>query len=156
RIDSGIERGSEVGIYYDPLLAKLIAHADSREAAVRKLAYGLRSLSIEGLRTNRGLLIKLLEHPDFRAGIAHTGLIAEHFDALISDDDEQLNNSALIAAALYWQGRWQVRAGLLEELPPSYRNSPYRDPSMRLEVAGKEVSISWHQIADTSYEIEIE
>src|SRR5262245_52625256 len=73
RIDSGIERGMEVGIHYDPLLAKLIARGQDRDAAIRKLVYALRQSAIQGLRTNRDFLIRLLEHHDFGRGSAHTG-----------------------------------------------------------------------------------
>ena len=68
----------EVGIHYDPLLAKLIARGENRDAAIRKLVYALRQSSIQGLRTNRDFLIRLLEHPGFRQGRGHTGFIAEH------------------------------------------------------------------------------
>ncbi|MBP6820827.1 MAG: acetyl-CoA carboxylase biotin carboxylase subunit, partial [Acidobacteria bacterium] len=65
RIDSGVEAGSEVGIYYDPMLAKLIAHADDRATAIRKLSYALRQLSVQGVTTNREFLLRLVEHAGF-------------------------------------------------------------------------------------------
>jgi acyl-CoA carboxylase subunit alpha len=151
RIDSGIEGGMEVGIHYDPLLAKLIARGDDRDAAIRKLVYALRRSSIQGLRTNRDFLIRLLDHQDFRRGSAHTGFIAEHIAELIADDDLRLNRDSLLAAALYLQGQWRASNELLAELPPSYRNNPYRDPSIRFQVDSDDVEVSWRQIGAGAY-----
>src|SRR5499426_2967859 len=134
RIDSGIESGTEVSIHYDPMLAKLVARGEGRDAAIRKLVYALRQSSIQGLRTNRDFLIRALDHPDFKRGRAHTGFIAEHLAELIADHDPRLNRDSLVAAALYLQNRWQGSKGLLAELPPSYRNNPYRDPLIKFQI----------------------
>src|SRR5262249_970009 len=73
RVDSGVEEGSEIGVYYDPLLAKIIAHAGDRESAIRKLAHALRNFAAQGLRTNREFLIAVLENQEFQTGRVHTG-----------------------------------------------------------------------------------
>jgi len=151
RIDSGIESGIAVGIHYDPMLAKLIARGESRDAAIRKLAYALRQSSIQGLRTNRDFLIRLLDHQEFKQGRAHTGFIAEHLAELIADDDPRLNRDSLIAAALYLQNQWRASNALLAELPPSYRNNPYRDPSIRFRVGADDVEVSWSQTGAGAY-----
>jgi acetyl/propionyl-CoA carboxylase alpha subunit len=151
RIDSGIESGMEVGIHYDPMLAKLIARGEDRDDAIRRLVYALRQSSIQGLRTNRDFLIRLLDHPDFRQGRAHTGFIAEHLDELTADDDPRLNHDSLVAAALYLQHQWQSSSELLAELPSSYRNNPYRDPSIRLRIGADEILVSWSQIGAGAY-----
>jgi len=150
RIDAGIESGMEVGIHYDPMLAKLIARGESRDAAIRKLVYALRQSSIQGLRTNRDFLIRLLDHQGFRQGRAHTGFIAEHLDELIADDDPRLNRDSLVAAALYLQNQWRTLDGLLAELPSSYRNNPYRDPSIRFRIGADDIEVSWRQTGSTS------
>jgi acetyl-CoA carboxylase biotin carboxylase subunit len=151
RVDSGIESGMEVGIHYDPMLAKLIARGENRDDAIRKLAYALRRSSIQGLRTNRDFLIRLLEHPDFGRGGAHTGFITERLNELIADDDPRLNRDSLVAAALYLQNQWRASNGLLAELPPSYRNNPYRDPSIEFQIAPDDVEVSWSQIGAGAY-----
>jgi acetyl-CoA carboxylase biotin carboxylase subunit len=155
RIDSGVERGTEVGIYYDPLLAKLIAQGADRDEAVRKLIRALRALSVQGLQTNRDLLIRLLEHREFLEGQAHTGFIAEHLDELVSSEDRQLDQVSLAAVALYAQERWRYSNSLLSELPPNYRNNPYRDPSIRLKIGGREVVVSWRNVVNEIYEVNI-
>ncbi|HEY8460746.1 MAG TPA: biotin carboxylase N-terminal domain-containing protein [Blastocatellia bacterium] len=146
RIDSGIESGMEANTHYDPLLAKLVARGEDRDAAIRKLVYALRQSSIQGLRTNRDFLIRLLDHQDFRRGRAHTGFVAEHVAELISEDDPRLNRDSLIAAALYLQDQWRTPNDLLAELPASYRNNPYRDPSIRLRMDSDEFEVSWRPL----------
>jgi acetyl-CoA carboxylase biotin carboxylase subunit len=155
RIDSGIESGMEVGIHYDPMLAKLIARGESRDEAIRKLVYALRQSSIQGLRTNRDFLIRLLDHPDFRRGSAHTGFIAEHLDELVADDDPRLSRDSLVAAALYLQNQWRASTELLGELPPSYRNNPYRDLSIRFRISADDVEVSWSQTGAGAYRVRV-
>lgn len=75
RLDSGVESGAEVGVHYDPMLAKLIAWAPSRAAAARRLAAGLRGARIHGLTTNRDLLVRILEEPAFLDGDTDTGYL---------------------------------------------------------------------------------
>src|SRR5262245_34799284 len=73
RVDSGVAEGTDVPIHYDPLLAKVIATAATREEAVRRLVCALREFPILGVRTNTGFLLSILEHPRFRAGDIDTG-----------------------------------------------------------------------------------
>jgi acetyl-CoA/propionyl-CoA carboxylase biotin carboxyl carrier protein len=75
RIDSGIEAGSEVGTDYDPMLAKLIAHAPAREGALAELDRALAELVVLGPATNAAYLRALLARPEVRAGELDTGLI---------------------------------------------------------------------------------
>ena len=155
RIDAGVESGTEVGIHYDPMLAKLIAHGETRDSAIRKLVYALRQSSIQGLQTNRDFLIRLLDHQGFRQGRAHTGFIAEHLEELIADDDPRLNRDSLVAAALYLQNQWMTSDGLLAELPPIYRNNPYRDPSIKFKIGADDVDVSWRQIGPGAFRAQV-
>jgi acetyl/propionyl-CoA carboxylase alpha subunit len=77
RIDSGVEAGSEIGVHYDPLLAKVIAHAPDREHAQQKLVYALKHFAVLGVETNREFLIDVLESGEFRSGRGHTGFQLE-------------------------------------------------------------------------------
>jgi len=86
RIDSGVEEGTAVPVQYDPMLAKLIASADTRDAAIARAAAALRRFPILGVRTNIPFLIKVLEHPAFRAGDLHTGFVDAHLADLLSVD----------------------------------------------------------------------
>ena len=82
RVDAGVVEGSEVSVHYDPLLAKLIAWGETREAARRRALSALRSYPILGIRTNVALLIELLEHPRFVAGAIDTGFLDAEGDAI--------------------------------------------------------------------------
>jgi acetyl/propionyl-CoA carboxylase alpha subunit len=82
RIDSGVAEGGEVSVHYDPLIAKLIATAETREAARRRAITALRSYPILGIRTNIALLIAILEHPRFVSGDVDTGFLDADGNAL--------------------------------------------------------------------------
>ena len=98
RVDSGVVEGGIVSVHYDPLLAKLTASAESRDAAIARAASALRAFPVLGIRTNVPFLIRLLDHPDIRAGRMHTRFIEEHASELLAAADPPLE--ALAAAAL--------------------------------------------------------
>ncbi len=75
RVEAAVDRGSEVSPYYDPLLAKIIARGDTREAARDRLIEALGRTRIEGVETNRAYLRAALRAPEFVAGAVHTGLL---------------------------------------------------------------------------------
>jgi len=79
RFDSGVESGSEIGLYYDSLLAKLIAHGANRESALSRLAAGLQSLTLLGLPTTQAFLLDAIRHPLFADGKATTRFIETAF-----------------------------------------------------------------------------
>ena len=78
RMDSGIAAGTEIGLYYDPLLAKLCAHGEDREQARRRLLEALRETVLLGVNTNQAYLGRIVGHAAFAAGDVHTGFIEEH------------------------------------------------------------------------------
>jgi acetyl-CoA carboxylase biotin carboxylase subunit len=100
RVDSGVREGDAVTPFYDPMIAKVIAHADTREAAAKKLAHALEETQIAGLRSNNAFLIRALKHPAFITGEIDTGFIPHHQAVLIppkSDPPEDV----LAQAALF-------------------------------------------------------
>jgi 3-methylcrotonyl-CoA carboxylase alpha subunit len=82
RIDSGVGQGSEISPFYDPMIAKVIAHAGTREAAAAKLADALAGMGIYPVRTNAYFLVRTLRQPDFLAGNIDTGFLPRNLDAL--------------------------------------------------------------------------
>jgi 3-methylcrotonyl-CoA carboxylase alpha subunit len=155
RIDTGVEQGMKIGIDYDPLLAKFIAHGADRNEALRKLIYALRAFSVNGVLTNQDFLIRVLEHEDFRGGKTHTGFISEQQSELINVDNLELNRASLVATALYLQKQWQYSDEMSVHLPPSYRNNPFRDPAIRLSLGGVESLVSWRHIEANNYRVNI-
>jgi acetyl/propionyl-CoA carboxylase alpha subunit len=78
RVDAGVEEGDEVGTRYDPLLAKLVAHGETREAALTRLAAALAETEVAGVTTNLPFLRWLVAHPALRAGETTTAFLVEH------------------------------------------------------------------------------
>ncbi|HEY7546309.1 MAG TPA: acetyl-CoA carboxylase biotin carboxylase subunit [Blastocatellia bacterium] len=153
RLDAGVEAGSEVSIYYDPMLAKIIAHAEDRGSAIRKLVYGLRCLSAQGVETNRDFLIRLLDHEDFRRGHSHTSFIEDHLSELVGIRDVELDYQMAAVAALYLQKKRHSENKTLPRIPPVYRNNPYRDPWMKFDIGRETFEVSYHHIRDDVYEV---
>jgi acetyl-CoA carboxylase biotin carboxylase subunit len=78
RVDSGIAGGDTVSIYYDPLLAKLVAYGADRASAIRRLAYALQTTTLLGIQTNQSFLRAVLDHPAFQLGAIDTDFLARH------------------------------------------------------------------------------
>ena len=78
RVDGWVETGTEVTAFYDPLLAKVIAHAGTRAAAIGLLSQGLSASHVDGIETNLPYLVSVLGLPEFRAGEQTTALLASH------------------------------------------------------------------------------
>jgi geranyl-CoA carboxylase alpha subunit len=81
RVDHGVAPGQNISPFYDPMLAKVIAHGATREQTRRRLIVGLEDTVVLGLNTNRDFLVAALRHPAFVAGEATTAFIGRHFPA---------------------------------------------------------------------------
>jgi acetyl/propionyl-CoA carboxylase alpha subunit len=102
RVDDGIRTGGAVTIDYDPMVAKVIAWAETREEAIRRLDYALATTRLFGLRNNIGFLRRVLTHPQHLSGEISTQFLTEHADLMREDSDPPA--VALIAAALAQEG----------------------------------------------------
>ena len=124
RLDSGITGGSVVSIHYDPMLAKVIAHAPTRSRAAQVLADALARTRLHGLRTNRDLLVNVLQHPAFLAGDTDTAFFDTHgLDRLAAPlAGERAVRLSLIAAAIAGAAHNRVTARVLAGLPGGWRN----------------------------------
>jgi 3-methylcrotonyl-CoA carboxylase alpha subunit len=100
RIDSGVEETGEVSAFYDPMVAKLIAHAGTRGDAAGKLAAAARGTQVWPVRTNAAFLARAASHPDFIAGRIDTGFIARHLAALVADAEPSAAVQQAAAAAM--------------------------------------------------------
>ena len=98
RVDTGVEEGGEVTPFYDPMIAKLIAHGPTREAAAARLAEACRSVEVWPVKTNAGFLARCLADPGFVGGEVDTGLI-ERNAAGLQAPPEQAAVMAMLAAA---------------------------------------------------------
>ncbi len=100
RLDTGYTNGDTIGVHYDPMIAKVIAHAPTRVEAVRLLARALERARVHGPVTNRDLLVRSLRHPDFAAARLDTGFYERHLAALTSVPEEAAVRLAATAAAV--------------------------------------------------------
>ena len=103
RVDSALASGLEVTDAYDPMLAKVIAHAPDRDAAMERLSHALRDTTVLGVATNVAFLAALVDDADVRAGRLDTGLIGrflESRDTAIGDTATGVPDEVLFAAAL--------------------------------------------------------
>ena len=139
RLDSGVVAGTEVGIFYDPMLAKVIAWAADREQAAAVLARALATARIHGLTTNRDLLVRVLRHPAFLAGQTDTAFFDTHGLASLSAPlaDAAAAELSALAAALATAAARQQAAPALSGLPLGWRNVPSQ--LQRARYAGHDV-----------------
>ncbi len=126
RYESGVETGSEVTIHYDPMLAKVIAHAPTRAEAAQRLAKALSEMRVHGVHTNLPLLIAVLRHPEFLAGNLDTHFIEKHamLDGARTPAQEAADRVHAIATALWLQEQRRRHAPVLRTIPSGWRNSP--------------------------------
>jgi acetyl/propionyl-CoA carboxylase alpha subunit len=97
RVDAGVAAGDEVPVAYDPMIAKLVAHGETREEALDRLAEALAETRVSGVVTNLPFLRWLVGHPAFRAGGATTAFLTEH---------PPLSRYPRVPRT--WQGWWRV------------------------------------------------
>jgi acetyl-CoA carboxylase biotin carboxylase subunit len=101
RWDGGIESGSDIGLHYDPMLAKLIVHAPTRELAISRMRRALRELTIDGIETSRSFHLRVMDHPDFQRGDITIQWLEQNLPALTAPATSRESiRLAAIAAAL--------------------------------------------------------
>jgi acetyl/propionyl-CoA carboxylase alpha subunit len=109
RVDAGVEEGDEVGIAYDPLIAKLIAHGATRDDALRRLAGALAETEVEGVTTNLLFLRWLVSHPALRAGQTTTAFLVEN---------PPLSLAPMRAPDVAWRGPFRLNLPSPAPAPP--------------------------------------
>ncbi|MFD5415190.1 ATP-binding protein [Streptomyces nojiriensis] len=142
RVDTGFTDGDTVGIHYDPMLAKVVAHAPTRAGAVRALAAALAGARIHGLTTNRELLVRSLRHPEFAAGQLDTGFYDRHLTALTGGAPDA--TPAALAAALA-EAAPGPDAPLAARLG-GWRNVRSQPQTRRYTAAGTEYEVQYHPV----------
>jgi acetyl/propionyl-CoA carboxylase alpha subunit len=98
RVDSGVAEGDEVSIYYDPMIAKVIAAAETRDLAIARLTAALREFVVAGVRTNLPFLISLLELPAFREGAIDTGFLDRERATVVSRQSSVVSQQSSVVS----------------------------------------------------------
>jgi len=114
RIDSGVEEGSEISMFYDPMIAKLVTHAPGRLQAIDAMQAALDAYGIRGINHNIAFLASVMTNPRFRAGELSTNFIAEEFpDGFQGSEVTEETLEILIAVAAILQQRRAVQAATI-------------------------------------------
>ena len=151
RVDSGVEADTEIVTAFDPMMAKLIAHAPTRREASWKLAAALERVVAPGVVTNRDFLVNALRHPAFLAGDPTTDFIERHqpgLDRVPGDEDLRV---AALAAALADQTVRRHAARALGTIPTGWRNNPSAFQETRYRRGGREIAVGYLRQRDESY-----
>jgi len=119
RVDTGVQEGGEIPMYYDSMIAKLIVHGQDRSAAIAKMREALNGFVIRGISSNIPFQAALLAHPKFVSGDFNTGFIAEHYGGgFRAEDVPHGDPDFLVALAAYVNRRTLQRAaGISGQLP---------------------------------------
>jgi acetyl-CoA carboxylase biotin carboxylase subunit len=156
RVDGGVERGSDISIHYDPMIAKVITHGRTRDEATRRMIYALENLSVHGVETNREFLIATLRHPEYAAGRLHTHFIEQHLRGeLVPPEpgaDLELARLACIAAALFGRAGRSGDA-LLPSMRSGFRNNRTQDQRVTFLVHGESHTVSYADLGGGRFRV---
>jgi propionyl-CoA carboxylase alpha chain len=154
RWDSGVEPGSVVGVDFDPMLAKVVAHAPTRTEAAGRLALALSRLHLGGVTTNRDFLVATLRTPEFLAGDTTTDFI-ERVGVPLTREPNPVEHARIGAAAALWlQGRNRADAAVLSTLPSGWRNTRTPAQSVSFVIDGAPVDTTYRRLRDGTFEID--
>ena len=151
RWDSGVMQGSVIGTDFDPLLAKVIAHAPTRREAAGRLALALERTHLGGVTTNRDFLVASLRTPEFLAGDTTTDFIARVKPARTHEPSEGQRTRMAQLAALWVQGVNRRDARVLGTAPSGWRNARLPDQKLVLEHGGASVSVRYRSLRDGGF-----
>ena len=118
RVDGGVAEGDDIAIAYDPMIAKLIAHAGTREDAFDRLEAALAETRVDGVVTNLPFLRWLVGHPDVRAGRATTAFLVDH---------PPLSAPPVRTADRVWRGAWRLNLPAPSPAPPPTTDAAAHD-----------------------------
>ncbi len=154
RWDTGVEEGSGVGVDFDPMLAKVVAHGPTRSEAAGRLALALERMHLGGVTTNRDFLVATLRHEAFLAGDTTTDFIVRNPPAAGPTMDETTARQLAIAAAMWLQGRNRSAARVLERVPSGWRNARMPAQQVLLAVGATEHDVRYRSQRDGSFTVD--
>jgi acetyl-CoA carboxylase biotin carboxylase subunit len=129
RWDGGVQEGDDVSLFYDPMLAKLIVHAPTRDRAIERMLRALSELRIAGIETSAPFHRRVLQEADFRSGDFDIRYLAEHEDLMDRAPDETALKATALAAALLAERERERRS--VRRVDGGGRVSRWRDMGWR-------------------------
>jgi propionyl-CoA carboxylase alpha chain len=153
RWDSGVAAGSTIGTRFDPMLAKVIAHAPGRAEAAARLALALERCHLGGVATNRDFLVATLRTPAFLAGDTTTDFVERMAPPrALEPGDAELERVAW-TAALWIQGENRAAAPVLGRVPSGWRNARLPDQRVRFAFGARELEVAYRALRDGSFRL---
>ncbi len=148
RFDAGIEAGDEIGIEFDPMIAKVIVHAPTRREAAGRLARVLETTRVQGLVTNRDFLVATLRSPEFLSGDTTTDFIARvEPERRRTPSRSQLAEAGLLAVMAAQCDR-RAAARVLQTIPSGWRNTVMPREEVIFRVGDQELLVSYRKERD--------
>lgn len=154
RVDSGVESGSEVSVYFDPLIAKVISHAPTRREAAAKLARGLETTQLHGISNNRDFLVATLRTPEFLAGDTTTDFIERVDPPRTRQATEAELIDTAIAVSLYSQHERRAEARVLPYIQTGWRNSLMPPERVSYAHGDAQIELEYRSRRDGSFAFE--
>lgn len=162
RMESAIKSGSEISVFYDPMIAKLIIWDKTRLGAHRKMRYLLQQTKCLGTTTNQDFLLQILEHPDFAEGKYDTHFIQNKL-SLEAKENITAQELACIAATLQQWHQRESKRTLLKSIPSGWRNNFYEHQKATYLFGESEIPVLYKFdkgafefiIGENNYEVEL-
>jgi len=155
RVDDGVVEGGEVSMFYDPMIAKLITWAPTREAAIDAQIAALDAFEIEGPGTNIDFLSALMQHPRFRSGNITTGFIAEEYPDGFHGAPADADLKRILAAVAAFAATAQADRARRIDGQLGHRLQPPGAWTVRVDGSDHEVEVSTDGIAVDGADLEI-
>ncbi len=155
RFDSGIESGSNIGVDFDPMIAKVIVHAPTRREAAMRLASVLKQTRVQGLTTNRDFLVATLQTPEFLAGDTTTDFIERVNPQRVHLHTREALHRAVIATLVESRARRRASARVLRNIQGGWRNSHMPPESVTFTSQEQTLSASYKPLRNGDLDITI-
>lgn len=158
RIESGIESGSEISLFYDPMIAKIIVHGNTRDEAFRKMQYTLEHTKCLGVTTNQDFLLDLIKNEKVQAGDYHTKFLETSYSFEKNSIELYINEALIAISAARYADRNKDNHSLI-----GWRNSFFQGQWDTFEINENQTKVSYrtigktlhYSIDDSNYEVSI-
>lgn len=143
RYDTGIESGSEISTFYDPMIAKVIAKGETRQEAIQKLSSALKETVCSGFTTNKNFLIAILENKDFQNGEFDTHFLDKKFNYEGEKYTQSTLDNLTCSLVHYRYLQRQAERVLANGVPAGWRNNFYQAQQEKYSYQGFEFSVEY-------------
>ncbi len=158
RIESGIESGSEISLFYDPMIAKIIVHGNTRDEAFRKMQYTLEHTKCLGVTTNQDFLLDLIKNDHVQSGDYHTKFLETSYSFEKASTDQYINEALIAVSAARYAERNKHNHSLI-----GWRNSFSQGQWDTFEINENQTKVNYrtagksleYSIGDSTYEVTI-